>query len=158
MENRCFCFTFSILDDPAQYGIRYLSAAVDTACRPVLHNADIRMPWDEAMGRFGSDKPDTRFGLEIQDVTEVFKGTEFKPFAAVLEAVTHRCCMAEKSNRYLAGGDTASICKGGELNEGHIKTAVEICTGHLYSAWSSADWRRLCDGRFQDGEPADGRA
>ena len=45
-----------------------------------------RMPWNEAMGRFGSDKPDTRFGLEIQDVTEVFKGTEFKPFAAVLEA------------------------------------------------------------------------
>ena len=38
------------------------------------------------MGRFGSDKPDTRFGLEIQDVTEVFRGTEFKPFAAVLEA------------------------------------------------------------------------
>ena len=45
-----------------------------------------RMPWDEAMGRFGSDKPDTRFGLEIQDVTEVFRGTEFKPFVAVLEA------------------------------------------------------------------------
>ena len=45
-----------------------------------------RMPWDEAMGRFGSDKPDTRFGIEIQDVTEVFRGTEFKPFAAVLEA------------------------------------------------------------------------
>ena len=46
----------------------------------------VRMPWNEAMGRFGSDKPDTRFGLEIQDVTEVFQGTEFKPFAAVLEA------------------------------------------------------------------------
>ena len=45
-----------------------------------------RMPWDEAMGRFGSDKPDTRFGLEIHDVTEVFRGTEIKPFAAVLEA------------------------------------------------------------------------
>ena len=45
-----------------------------------------RMPWDEAMGRFGSDKPDTRFRLEIQDVTDVFRGTEFKPFAAVLEA------------------------------------------------------------------------
>ena len=42
--------------------------------------------YDEAMSRFGSDKPDTRFGLEIQDVTEVFRGTEFKPFAAVLEA------------------------------------------------------------------------
>ena len=38
------------------------------------------------MSRFGSDKPDTRFGLEIQDVTEVFAHTEFKPFAAVVEA------------------------------------------------------------------------
>ena len=43
-----------------------------------------RLPWDQAMARFGSDKPDTRFGLEIRDVTEVFHGTEFKPFAAVL--------------------------------------------------------------------------
>ena len=43
-----------------------------------------RLPWDQAMVRFGSDKPDTRFGLEIRDVTEVFRGTEFKPFAAVL--------------------------------------------------------------------------
>ena len=46
----------------------------------------VRMPWAEAMGRFGSDKPDTRFGLEIADVTDVFDGTEFKPFAAVLQA------------------------------------------------------------------------
>ena len=45
-----------------------------------------RMPWNEAMGRFGSDKPDTRFGLEIQDLTEVFRNTEFKPFAAAIEA------------------------------------------------------------------------
>ena len=43
-----------------------------------------RLPWDQAMARFGSDKPDTRFGLEIRDVTEVFRSTEFKPFAAVL--------------------------------------------------------------------------
>lgn len=43
-----------------------------------------RLPWDQAMARFGSDKPDTRFGLEIRDVTEAFRGTEFKPFAAVL--------------------------------------------------------------------------
>ena len=44
----------------------------------------VRMPWDEAMGRFGSDKPDTRFGLEIQDVSSVFAGTGFKPFADAL--------------------------------------------------------------------------
>lgn len=46
----------------------------------------VRMPWDEAMGRFGSDKPDTRFDLEIQDVSGVFAGTEFKPFADALAA------------------------------------------------------------------------
>ena len=46
----------------------------------------VRMPWDEAMSRFGSDKPDTRFGLEIQDVSGVFAGTGFKPFADALAA------------------------------------------------------------------------
>ena len=39
-----------------------------------------RMPYDEAMRRYGSDKPDTRFGLEIQDVTEWAKTTSFKIF------------------------------------------------------------------------------
>ncbi len=46
----------------------------------------VRMPWDEAMDRFGSDKPDTRFGLEIQDVTAIFAHTEFVPFKATVEA------------------------------------------------------------------------
>lgn len=45
-----------------------------------------RLPWEDAMARFGSDKPDTRFGLEITDVTEVFRATGFKPFAATLAA------------------------------------------------------------------------
>mgnify|MGYP002538434349 CR=1 FL=1 len=63
-----------------------------------------RMPWDEAMGRFGSDKPDTRFGLEILDVSEAVRGTEFVPFKAALEAGgTVRCInckgMADKLTR-----------------------------------------------------------
>ncbi len=45
-----------------------------------------RMPWKEAMSRFGSDKPDLRLGLEITDVSAVFAGTEFKPFADTLAA------------------------------------------------------------------------
>lgn len=39
-----------------------------------------RMTWQEAMERFGSDKPDTRFGLELNNVTEQVKGTEFQVF------------------------------------------------------------------------------
>ena len=40
-----------------------------------------RMTWDEAQLRFGSDKPDLRFGLEIQDATEITRGSEFGVFA-----------------------------------------------------------------------------
>ena len=45
-----------------------------------------RMPWDEAMARYGSDKPDTRFGLEIIDVTSAVRSSEFAPFKSAIEA------------------------------------------------------------------------
>lgn len=45
-----------------------------------------RMTWDEAMDRFGSDKPDTRFGMELQDVSDVVKNCGFGVFTGALEA------------------------------------------------------------------------
>ena len=44
-----------------------------------------RMPWQEAMDRFGSDKPDTRFGMELHDVSDVVKGCGFGVFTGALE-------------------------------------------------------------------------
>ena len=44
-----------------------------------------RMTWAEAMRRFGSDKPDTRFGMELNDVTEVVKDCEFVVFKSAIE-------------------------------------------------------------------------
>jgi aspartyl-tRNA synthetase len=44
-----------------------------------------RMTYDEAMSRFGSDKPDTRFGLELVDLSEIVKDSGFKVFAAAVE-------------------------------------------------------------------------
>ena len=44
-----------------------------------------RMTWQEAMDRYGSDKPDTRFGMELQDVTEVVKDCEFVVFQGAIE-------------------------------------------------------------------------
>ena len=44
-----------------------------------------RMTWQEAMDRFGSDKPDIRFGMELTDVTEVVKDCEFVVFKGAIE-------------------------------------------------------------------------
>ncbi|MBS5652938.1 aspartate--tRNA ligase [uncultured Eubacterium sp.] len=44
-----------------------------------------RMTWQEAMDRFGSDKPDTRFGMELVDVTDVVKGCGFGVFTGAIE-------------------------------------------------------------------------
>ena len=45
-----------------------------------------RMTWKEAMNRFGSDKPDLRFGMELVDVSEVVKDCEFVVFKNALES------------------------------------------------------------------------
>ena len=46
----------------------------------------LRMPFNEAMNRFGSDKPDMRFGLEIQDFSEDFRESDFKVFAGAVQS------------------------------------------------------------------------
>lgn len=45
-----------------------------------------RMKWIDAMNRYGSDKPDTRFGMELQDVSDVVKGCGFGVFTGALES------------------------------------------------------------------------
>ena len=45
-----------------------------------------RIPYRDAMERFGSDKPDTRFGHELRDVSEIFQATSFRVFAGALAA------------------------------------------------------------------------
>ena len=45
-----------------------------------------RIPYTECMARYGSDKPDTRFGMEIHNVNDVFANTEFAVFKTILEA------------------------------------------------------------------------
>lgn len=45
----------------------------------------IQMPWQEAMDRFGSDKPDTRFGLELFDIGDIIMQSEFKIVRDTLE-------------------------------------------------------------------------
>jgi len=45
-----------------------------------------RMTWDDAMDRFGSDKPDLRFGMELINISDAVRGSDFKVFENVLQA------------------------------------------------------------------------
>ncbi|GEN31003.1 aspartyl-tRNA synthetase [Cerasibacillus quisquiliarum] len=56
-----------------------------------VKNIDIKLPlprmkYDEAMTRYGSDKPDTRFGMELIHVSDIFKNSEFKVFKGAVES------------------------------------------------------------------------
>jgi aspartyl-tRNA synthetase len=53
---------------------------------PAIDRPMQRMCYSEAMGRFGTDRPDLRFGLELVDLGEALRGTEFKVFRSVLES------------------------------------------------------------------------
>ena len=56
----------------------------------------LRMPYSEAMDRFGSDKPDTRFGMEFVNISDLVKDCGFKVFtSAVEEGGSVRCIVAE---------------------------------------------------------------
>ncbi len=54
--------------------------------KPVPETPFPRLTYQDAMERYGSDKPDTRFGMELTDLGEALKATEFRVFRGVLES------------------------------------------------------------------------
>ena len=83
-------FEFSQLDVEASFVdredvFRFVSAAVAAATEAVTGHEPGEMPrmtWHDAMERFGSDKPDTRFGMELAELTPIFAATKARVFQA----------------------------------------------------------------------------
>lgn len=78
--------SFVDVDEVLDVNERLLKKLFKEICNYDLTLPIPRMTWQEAMDRFGSDKPDLRFGMELKDVSEVVKGCEFAVFKNALES------------------------------------------------------------------------
>ena len=77
--------SFVDVDDVIDVNERYLKKLFREVLDVEVQLLIQRMTWQEAMDRFGSDKPDLRFGMELTDVSEVVKDCGFGVFTAALE-------------------------------------------------------------------------
>lgn len=77
--------SFVDMDDVMDVNERLLQYVFEEAVGVEIKLPLPRMPWQEAMDRFGSDKPDTRFGMELHDVSDVVKNCGFGVFTGALE-------------------------------------------------------------------------
>ena len=95
-------------------------------CRSRFRECPGRRPWD----RFGSDKPDTRFGMELQDVSQVVKGCEFGVFMTALEN----------------GGSVRGICVPGKGDMGRKQIDKLVDLAKTYGAKGLAYIQLKADG------------
>ena len=77
--------SFVDIDDVIEVNERLLQYVFQEAIGVKVPLPIPRMAWQEAMDRYGSDKPDTRFGMELVDVSEAVKGCGFGVFTGALE-------------------------------------------------------------------------
>ena len=102
--------------------------AVIAAARAAGHETGeiVKMTWHEAMNRFGVDKPDLRFGMELTELTDVFSATEFKAFAgaACIKGI-NAGGKAEEYGRNKLDGLTDRAKKMGAKGLGWLKVAAD---------------------------------
>jgi aspartyl-tRNA synthetase len=104
-----------------------------------------RLTWHEAMDRFGSDKPDTRFAMEITDLGEVFRNSQFKVFRGALDG----------------GGVVKAINAKGfaKITTGQIETLTELAKqagakGLAFIKVENGEWKSPIVKFFSDEEKA----
>jgi aspartyl-tRNA synthetase len=76
--------SFVTQDDVIDLGEEIVAALWGELAGYVLPRPVPRITWQEAMDRYGSDKPDLRYGVELQDLSTYLAGTEFRVFASAL--------------------------------------------------------------------------
>ncbi len=102
-----------------------------------LMNIDIKTPfprltWDEAMERYGSDKPDTRFGFELKKLNDLVSSCDFKVFTDALAS----------------GGDVRGICIDGGSEKFSRKDIDKLTDLTKSYGAKGLVWIRVLDGEF----------
>ena len=109
--------SFVDVGDVLELNERLMAHVVQDATGTEIDLPFPRLPYRDALDRFGSDKPDLRFGLELVTLDDAFAGTAFRGFASVLEAGG-----SVKALRVPAEHATALSRKVLDELEGHAKT------------------------------------
>ena len=78
--------SFVSQDDVIELGEEIVSALWRELAGYEITRPFPRITWHEAMDRYGTDKPDLRYGLELTDLTDYLRGTEFRVFASAIDA------------------------------------------------------------------------
>ncbi len=78
--------SFVTQDDVIELGESVVAALWAELADFVIPRPVPRITWHEAMDRYGSDKPDLRYGVELTELTEFLRGTEFRVFAGAIDA------------------------------------------------------------------------
>ena len=107
-----------------------------------------RLPYQEAMLKYGSDKPDVRFGLEISDVSEIFKNSAFKVFSQSVQAGgVIRALVAPNSAEILTRGAldklTELVKKNGAKGLSYLKIKDGKATGPSAKFFSEEELNNL---------------
>src|SRR5689334_1223062 len=137
--------SFVDVEDVLDINERLLAHVFAEAGGPELSLPLPRLPYDEAIARYGNDRPDTRFGLELVDLTDLLAETEFKVFRGVIES----------------GGAVRGINAGKRdvprsILDGYISRAQELGAKGLVWAFREGDgWRSPTAKFLSDAELAE---
>ena len=120
--------SFVEMDDVLEIGEGFIKALFKDVMDVDIPTPFPRLTYNEAMERYGSDKPDTRFGMELCDISDLVKDTDFGVFTSALEA--------DGSVRAIVAKNAASTYTRKEIDK-LIETAKGIgAKGLAYIRWS----------------------
>jgi aspartyl-tRNA synthetase len=115
--------------------------------KEILHKPFPRLMYAEALARFGSDKPDIRFGLELADVSEIAHASKFKVFRSAVEAGGSVRGISisglENLSRRELDELTAVAATGGARGLAHLRVEEDELTGPIARFFSVDEQRAL---------------